>query len=223
MVRKVVTRAPTREVGIVNPTWLLDHAIEHESHLERRFIMAALACPVVRDVIHQPFEMTLSDPDSGKVHRYTPDFEIFFRDDTQLVVEVKPENFVGQHATKLKLAEVFLRTEERRFVVVTDAHIDGNGLGARATLLMRYGRFRFSETDASACLNHLNKACNGTASVRALTALGSSEALIWHLVARHECRVSDDLSFDADQVVTTNPVSGGFHDYFLAWFGIATR
>lgn len=49
MPRKVVTRSPHWEVGVVNPVWLLDHAVEHESHLERRFIMVALTCPVVVD------------------------------------------------------------------------------------------------------------------------------------------------------------------------------
>ena len=41
MSRKVVTRAPYREVGVVNPAWLLDHSVHHEYYLERRFIMGA--------------------------------------------------------------------------------------------------------------------------------------------------------------------------------------
>jgi hypothetical protein len=57
MTRKVVTGSPHREVGLVNPRWLINHPIHHESHLERRFVMAALACPVVTDIIHQPIEV----------------------------------------------------------------------------------------------------------------------------------------------------------------------
>ena len=77
MSRKVVTRAPHREVGVVNPAWLLDHSVHHESHLERRFIMVALACPVVSDIVHQPFTMDLNwDGPEGR--RYTPDFKLTF-------------------------------------------------------------------------------------------------------------------------------------------------
>ncbi len=85
MTRKVVTRAPHREVGVVNPAWLLDHAVEHESHLERRFIMVALACPVVLDIVHQPLQLTLVvDSGQGPTERkYTPDFRLTLADGTE--------------------------------------------------------------------------------------------------------------------------------------------
>jgi hypothetical protein len=60
MSRKVVTRAPHREVGVVNAGWLLNHPVEHESHLERRFVMVALSCPVATHLTSRSrFAMTL--------------------------------------------------------------------------------------------------------------------------------------------------------------------
>ena len=50
MTRKIVKRAPHREVGVINAAWLLNHPVEHESHLERRFVITALAWHVVKDI-----------------------------------------------------------------------------------------------------------------------------------------------------------------------------
>ncbi|MFH0131903.1 Tn7 transposase TnsA N-terminal domain-containing protein [Variovorax sp. VaC1] len=224
MSRKVVTRAPHREVGVVNAGWLLNHPVEHESHLERRFVMVALSCPVVRDIVHQPFTLTVEGDDAGaKATRYTPDFKITFRDDTSLIVEVKPEIFARKHAERLRLIERRLRDEGVRFFLATDELIDGNGLSARAMLLMRYGRLRFSDEQALNCLKALRDACGGSASIAKLVEHGLSEPLIWSLVARHQCRVPADFDVNPDQVVTTQTVQGDCHDYFLSWFGAARR
>ena len=102
MERKVVTRVPHREVGVVNPRWLLDHGVEHESHLEKRFIMVALACPVVVGIVHQPLHIYLGPDETGK---YTPDFLIRFRDDDELIVEVKPEVFLEKNKDRLAAAK----------------------------------------------------------------------------------------------------------------------
>ncbi len=224
MSRKVVTRAPHREVGVVNAEWLLSHPVEHESHLERRFVMVALSCPVVRDIVHQPFTFKVEgdDPDA-KGGRYTPDFKVTFRDDTSLVVEVKPEVFARKHAERLRLIERRLRDDGIRFFLATDTLIDGNGLSARAMLLMRYGRLRFSDEQALECLTALRETCGGKASIMTLVAQGLSEPLVWNLVARHKCRIPVDFDVDADQVVTTQDVQGDCHDYFLSWFGAPRR
>lgn len=224
MSRKVVTRAPHREVGVVNAGWLLNHPVEHESHLERRFVMVALSCPVVRDIVHQPFTFDVEADDAGeKGSRYTPDFKITFRDDTSLIVEVKPEVFALKHANRLRLIERRLRDDGMRFFLATDELIDGNGLSARAMLLMRYGRLRFSDEEALSCLTALRGVCGGSASIAKLIEQGLSEPLVWNLVARHQCRVPADFDVEVDQVVTTQAVQGDCHDYFLSWFGAARR
>lgn len=223
MSRTVVNRAPHREVGVVNPGWLLDHPVQHESHLERRFIMAALACPVVRDIIHQPFTLKfdLGAPEGDR--QYTPDFKLVFRDGNSLIVEVKPKVFADRHAARLSRIAERLHNDGLAFLVATDQMIDGHALSARALLLMRYGRLRFSDEEALACLKTLRDMCNGSASVRELVEKGLSEPLIWHLVARHQCRVPADFTVDPEQVLTTDAFEGDCRDYFHAWLGAEGR
>ena len=223
MGRKVVTRAPHREVGVVNPAWLLDHEVEHESHLERRFIIAALACPVLVDIVHQPLTLTLPALAGTQPQTYTPDFKVRLRDGTVIIIEVKPQKFVDKHASTLQQAEQLVRADGYRFLIVTDEHIDGNELAARSMLLMRYGRLQFSDADAKAHLDLLRDACQGTAYVHQLVSRGLSQEAIWNMVARHKCRVPADFSIDADQIITTTDVQEDCHDYFRAWFGIASR
>ncbi len=224
MTRKVVTRSPHREVGVVNAGWLLDHPVEHESHLERRFVMVALSCPVIRDIVHQPLELSLEGDSAGSGDTiYTPDFKITFQDDTSLYIEVKPERFVQKNAERLRLIERCMRRDGLRFLVVNEDLIDGNGLSARAMLLMRYGRIRFSESSALECLHALREACRESASIKTLVEQGLSEALIWNLVARHKCRVPADFSIDGEQVITTKTFEGDCHDFFLSWLGAPLR
>ena len=185
-------------MGIVNPAWLLDHEVEHESHLEKRFIMVALSCPVVVDIVHQPPEIWLGPNETQK---YTPDFQVTFRDGDSVIIEVKPEVFVQKHAERLKAAENQFRAGGKKFLVVTDSHIDRNGLSARAMLLMRYGRLHFSDADALACQQLLKEKCNGSATVKVLVEQGGSEALIWNLVARHNFRIPAGLGIDPTETV----------------------
>ncbi|MDZ7865945.1 TnsA endonuclease N-terminal domain-containing protein [Acidovorax sp.] len=221
MTRKVVTRNPHREVGVVNPGWLLDHPVEHESHLERRFVIAALACPVVKDIVHQPLELILMN--GTKEESYTPDFKIVFRDGGVLIVEVKPKVFIAKHEDKFKRAKERLLADGYRFLVITDEMIDGQALAARALLLMRYGRLRFTDEQALECLKEMRERCSGSATVKALVETGLSEALIWNLVARHKCRVPADFLVEPEQVIFIETVEGDNHDYFKSWFGASPR
>jgi len=140
MISREVTNSPHGVAGVLNPAWLLDPAVENESHLERRFIMVALSCPVVVAIVHQPFTLELH----GKNSRYTPDFKVTFTDDDSVIVEVKPEIYVKKHVDRLSSAESQLKTGSLKFLLVTEKHIDANGLSARAMLLMRYGRLQFA-------------------------------------------------------------------------------
>lgn len=217
MTRKIVKRAPHREVGVINAAWLLDHAVEHESHLERRFVIAALACPVVKDIVHQPLTITLGNGD--KTERYTPDFKIVFNDGGKLIVEVKPEIFLHKHSEKLQRVERQMRADGLRFLVITDTMIDSQALAARALLLMRYGRLRFTDEEAMQALQAMRRVCDGSSSVKDLVADGLSEALVWNLVARHHCRVPVDFTVDTEQKIYVDAVEGDNHDYFRSWFG----
>lgn len=221
MTRKIVSRNPHREVGIVNAGWLLNHSVEHESHLERRFIIAALACPVVTDIIHQPVTLILNN--NGKEQRYTPDFELTLIDGNSVIVEVKPKIFVQKHVDKLNLAKKEFESCGKKFEIITDEMIDGNALASRALLLMRYGRLRYTDEMAIECLEAIKIACEGSATVKDLVEKGISEALIWNLVARHKCRVPADFSLDLSQSVSINKIEGDSYVYFRSWFGTSER
>lgn len=220
MVRKVVTRSPHREVGVVNPGWLLDHPVHHESHLERRFIMVALSCPVVTDIVHQPFEVWLGPNETQK---YTPDFQVTLRDGASWVIEVKPDAFVLQNEDRFKLAERVFASMGHQFQVLTEKQIDTNGLSARAILLMRYGRIQFSDTQASECLRLMTDEFDSDPTVNQLVERGVSEALVWNLVAKHRCRVPAGLSISGKETVSLNNSTEDCDDHFCTWFGIAAR
>lgn len=220
MPRAVVTRSPHREVGVVNPGWLLDHGVHHESSLERRFIMVALSCPVVRDIHHQPHEIDLT-LGSGETCRYTPDFLLHLIDGSKVIVEVKPAKFVPQHNMKLDAAKAAFKLEGFEFEVVTDDMIDGCGLSSRAMLLMRYGRLSFSLAEAKKCRTELESRCDGSASVRDLMANGVHEELIWNLVAQHQLRVPAGLNLSQEEVVSINQHQGDCHVYLRQWLGAA--
>ncbi|MEO8390675.1 TnsA endonuclease N-terminal domain-containing protein [Polaromonas sp.] len=218
MTRKVVTRAPAREVGAVNAAWLLEQPVEHESHLEKRFIMIALSCPVVTHIVHQPMTMELIYGPNERA-KYTPDFKVRFRDGDQIIVEVKPEVFISENKRTLEAAKKQLAGEGTRYAVFTDKQIDANGLAARALLLMRYGRLWLSDDDALECKRLLEDECAGSARVSSLMARGVSESLIWNMVARHQLRVPAGLNINPHETVEINTPLGECHDYFCAWFG----
>jgi hypothetical protein len=217
MTRKIVPRNPHREVGRINCGWLLDHPVEHESHLERRFVIAALACSVVKDIVQQP--RTLELVDGEEKYSYTPDYQVFLREGGSTYIEVKPKVFVAKYATKFKLASRILEHEGSVFRVITDEMIDGQGLAARASLLMSYGRLRYSDEEARECQRDLRRRFPDGASVNTITETGVPEALVWHLVTRHMCRVERDFEVQPSQRILTATIQGDNNDCFSSWFG----
>jgi hypothetical protein len=218
MTRKVVTRAPHREVGIVNASWLLDHDVEHESHLEKRFIMVALSCPVVVDVKHQPFEVWLGPE---KTNRYTPDFLVTFSDGDKVVIEVKPQVFLKKHQSRHEAAKNQLASMGFKFLVVTDKEIDAHGLSSRALLLMRYGRLFIDEMDAVTCRRLLENHFKGSAEIKDLVEKGVSEETVWNLVARHQFRVPAPFNIGQGETVSINQPQENCDDFFQSWIGTA--
>lgn len=219
MTRKVVTRNPRRQVGVINPSWLLDHPVEHESDLERRFVMVALACPDVTDITHQPFKIELNTGD-GVVSSYTPDFLLRFADGDRVVIEVKPDVFVGKHKARLSAAKRQLDLEGLRFDVVTDKHIDGNGLSARAMLLMRYGRMYIDPEQVRECKRRIEEYASQSAEVQSLLADGVAEQTIWAMVAAHHLRAPAGLNINPHETVALNNHFEDCYLRFREWFGI---
>ena len=218
MTRKVVTGSPHREVGLINPGWLLDHPVHHESHLERRFVMAALACPVVTDIVHQPASISL---DSGGT--YTPDFLVTLADGDSVYIEVKPQKFLSKHEVKLKAARTTFAAQGKKFLVVTDKEIDKNGMGKRAILLMRYARMHLDPSVIQDYIQLVEQMATDNPTVRDLLEEGLSDAEIWGLVARHKLRIPPGIDLEATTPVSINNQKENCHDQLCAWFDIEAR
>ena len=218
MARKVVTGSPHREVGLINPRWLLDHPVHHESHLERRFVMAALACPVVTDIVHQPINVELEE--GGK---YTPDFFVQYADGDGVYVEVKPQKFVPKHTSRLESAKRALAKQGQRYLVVTDSEIDKDGLGKRAILLMRYARMQLDSFSVKECIRQIETMANKNPTIKDLIEHGLSDAQVWNLVARHELRIPPGIHMEIDTPISVNTKKENCHDQLCAWFGIEAR
>lgn len=219
MTRKIVSGSPHREVGVINPRWLLNHPVHHESHLERRFVMSALACPIITDIVHQPITVEL-DAETGE--RYTPDFRLDYKDGDWTYIEVKPEVFLNKHEARLKAAQQYFSSKGEKFLVVTDTQIDKDELGKKAILLMRYARMQFSENETQACLKEFEHYTEKYVEFKDLLARGLSDALIWSMVARHELRIPPGIEMNMETPVSINTEKENCHDQLCAWFGIAT-
>ncbi len=220
MTRKIVSGSPHREVGVINPRWLLDHPVHHESHLERRFVMSALACPIISDIVHQPITVEL-DTETGS--RYTPDFRLDYKDSDWTYIEVKPEVFLNKHEERLKAAQEYFSSRGEKFLVVTDKQIDKDELGKKAILLMRYARMQFSENETQACLKEFEHYTEKYVEFRDLLASGLSDALIWSMVARHELRIPPGIEMNMETPVAINTEKENCHDQLCAWFGLTAR
>jgi len=218
MTRKVVTGSPHREVGLVNPRWLLDHPVHHESHLERRFVMAALACPVVTDIVHQPIKVELGDGAT-----YTPDFYLHYEDGDGAYIEVKPTKFLPDHAERLNDAKNALIKIGQKFLVITDDEIDKDGLGKRAILLMRYARVDLDAGMVSHYIKLIEQMAIDNPTVKDLIEQGLSDAEIWALVARHELRIPPGIQLEATTPVSINTQKENCHDQLCAWFSVEAR
>jgi hypothetical protein len=135
--RKVVMRSPYRSVGLVACSWLQATPIEHESFLERRSIQRMLVTPGVTGIVSQPFQIGYGH-DNEKF--YTPDFLVHFGSKKSIVVEIKPERFVGKFAEMFDLVSAVLNDQKMSFHVITDTMIDIGDNPDDIELVLRYAR-----------------------------------------------------------------------------------
>ena len=220
--REIVSRSPYKEVGLINAPWLLNHSVEHESWLEKRFICTALACPVVADIYHQPETLEI-ELDDGSVHTYTPDCLVRLRDATKVICEVKPLAFMKEHAATHAAAAGVVHARGDHFMVVNDRQIDHNSRSARAILLMRFGRMGFAPQQVEECKRVLVTELGGSAQVRDLIKRGFSESMVWHMVASHALRTSEGLNLSAVETVQINQPMENCLVFFQRWFSDSGR
>lgn len=129
---------------------------EHESFLERAFILVASVCPHVRHIRSQPCRIEWADQ-TGQMHTYVPDFELELIDGCRLVVEVKPQRFVPKHKDQFDAVAKRLSGGALSYFVATDRLLQAERV--RQAELCR--RFRKADLPASLCQAALELAKNG--------------------------------------------------------------
>lgn len=149
--RKVVTRSPHRSVGYVAGAGLGGTHAEHESGLEKTFVVLASVCSGVEGLEPQPFRMPWTDPE-GKTRTYVPDYRVTFTDGTQVIVEVKPRKFVERHEALFEQATRHLASSGHSFFVITDDHLTRE----RYEVAQLWRRYRRAELPAES-VRHVNQ------------------------------------------------------------------
>jgi hypothetical protein len=136
--RKVVTRSPHRSVGYVACAGIDGSHAEHESSLEKSFVLIANVCSCVKGLGPQPFRIEWRDSED-KVRTYVPDFQVHFNDGSKAVIEVKPEKFVAKNRELFQAATKHLARANQNFYVLTDKQLTPARTDT-ALLMRRYRR-----------------------------------------------------------------------------------
>jgi TnsA endonuclease N terminal len=115
-------------------------AIEHESALERDFVLLANFRDAGAKITSQP--TTISFQDGDRLRRYTPDFRVIWSDGRSELVEIKYRTDLRENWAMLRPAFVAARTVARqtggRFRIATERGIRGPLLdNARRLLPLR--------------------------------------------------------------------------------------
>jgi hypothetical protein len=212
--RKVVTRAPSRTVRVLNLAGILDAPIECESSLERDFVYRAVLCPSITQIRHQPFQLTLS---SGR--KYTPDFLVRHRRGPPTVVEVKPASKSSGYRAAFDEASHRLAERGVRFVLANDRAIRHNGAHERAALILRY-RKALPEAVVVARVLSAASGPDGIAIGRLLDATSAPREAVLHLLAKRALVTSSSLSLTAKAKV--HQLGDNDHEVRIEdWFGLA--
>lgn len=212
-VRPVITRSPHRRVGYIPCPWLQSHHVAYESLLECRFVRIALLYPALKEILHQPFRVDL-----GHLGTYTPDYLLRCASHDDIVVEVKPQQFINKHADKLRAAKVALEARGLRFFVCTEHEIAANSRDERAGIILRQARSHLPRElveDLLARLSHLQFPL----SVSALAErVGTTRERIHYLIGRRELHLAPSLS-DTRVFNGTGKESQDGDFSARAWFG----
>lgn len=213
--RAVVTRSPKRKVGRVNCRWFQTSPIEHESQLEKKFILRAILCPHLVGVLHQPFKLKLEPPNSV----YTPDFRLTFRNGQSLIVEVKTERMIKQIIPRLDAISRKLATDGTDFLVVHERQISGGDRLARARIVRRYANVLVPDA-LRATATAVLRPSPAITIAQLKQATGISFPQICALVACHAIALGPDLALSDNDVVCPIPLEPqDAPTQFGIWFG----
>jgi len=137
-VRRLTRR--THGLNGLFPSLKTGRMVWYESFLERDFIYLLEFDPGVVTFAEQP--LTLEYTHAGKARHYTPDFQVQYAPERQVMVEIKPAAFLEQQDNPLKFAAARAWCAERgwTFRVVTEVDARPQPRLANLKLLARYAR-----------------------------------------------------------------------------------
>lgn len=183
--RKVVTRSPNRTVGRINCRWFQDEPIEHESRLEKRFLLRAILYPSLTHIQHQPFKLSLD----GREH-YTPDFLLTFSNGEQCVVEVKRAERIKELISRFDRIAKRLAEDRLPFFVIHNGQIEGQLRAYRAGLLRRYSTLPLPASIHQAVQLLVERHAKGVPLKAVMDHTGATTIQLYALVARRVVTVS---------------------------------
>jgi hypothetical protein len=216
--RRVVTRSPKRTVGLINCSWFQQKPIEHESRLEKHFVLRAMLFPGLATIHHQPFELPLTR--TGR--SYTPDFLLTFLDGRSLVVEVKRSEKI--EALKERFDEIteLLDARDLAFFVIHQGQIEGRKRASSACLIRRYATLACEEERVMPAVQFVQKKPNGVSILTLREKFGLSQPSVLHLISRRRIAVNPMLQLDAASLVfPTQKDLQNASLQFGKWFGCA--
>ena len=161
-VRKV--RSNGRTIVGYMPSEHSTDVIPHESNLEKDFIYILKFDPKVVSVKAQPLEIPYSL--DGKKKIYVPDFLVKYKDDSQVIFEVKygshVEKYRNELAPKFSAARKYAKVVGLKFKVITDAEIRTD----YKTSIIFLDQFRSDVVDLELTQRilgglHMKKKCSG--------------------------------------------------------------
>lgn len=201
--RPVVTRSPSRTVGIVNAGGVQMGPIAWESKRpEREFVHTCLLLPELVRIEYQPFRVPYKDGGADRYH--VPDFRVTLRGGFQVIAELKPEVFVPEHRVKFDAASEVLAASGLPYYVLTEVHVDPDRAAA-AKRLLRFARYPYP-TDVTAPV--AKRVANSPGGIRLSRLLdeGVPEHVVLHLVGRRVLVGPADLNVQRDSIVQYNEV-----------------
>ncbi len=211
--RRIVTRSPHRRVGYISCPWLQNHHIEYESLLECRFVRIALLYPPVREIFHQPFRLDL-----GELGTYTPDYLLRCASHDDIVVEVKPWQFVNTHAAKLRAAQASIGKRGLSFFVCTEHEIAANNRDDRASEILRHARSHMPEVFVENLMGKLQGLQFPTSISALVRHMGATQEQLKYLIGRRQLHLAPSLS-DTRVFYGTGKENRDGNFSARAWFG----
>jgi hypothetical protein len=187
--------------------------------LERDFVHVAALFSSAVSITHQPVKWVSEDAS------YTPGFLVFFKDGSQLVVEVKSAFEVEKCRPLFDRISAELSGRQSPSMAVTDHHLYADSRIVNALLILRYATTAFPADDCERALQCVNDSNSGISVADLCIRARVGLEVILRLVNWRRLALKVDLSFEPEDRVlpvqdstNTNPVA-----HFRSWINARAR